>query len=163
MSVADSPVRIGRGWRGPPFRARRSRVSTRGHRARAADAQGHEPPYISHPVHVARLLERAGCSEDVFIAGLLHDVLEDADMRDGGTRQCLREAFQAFGAVTDDPTAYQAALDRLIKDEFGPTVYDLVRAVTEQKKDGGRRAALEGAQARTASSICGEPRKRSSH
>jgi (p)ppGpp synthase/HD superfamily hydrolase len=34
-------------------------------------------PYISHPYSVAILLKDAGCDEDVVIAGLLHDVVED--------------------------------------------------------------------------------------
>ncbi|GGE48045.1 guanosine polyphosphate pyrophosphohydrolase [Pullulanibacillus camelliae] len=36
-------------------------------------------PYISHPFSVAMLLSQIGCSEDVVIAGLLHDTLEDTE------------------------------------------------------------------------------------
>ena len=39
-------------------------------------------PYVAHPIHVASILARAGCSEDVVIAGVLHDVLEDGDETD---------------------------------------------------------------------------------
>lgn len=38
-----------------------------------------ELPFISHPYFVASLLERYGFSEDVVIAGLVHDVVEDTD------------------------------------------------------------------------------------
>jgi (p)ppGpp synthase/HD superfamily hydrolase len=34
-------------------------------------------PYIEHPLAVAMILDRAGFPEDVVIAGLLHDVVED--------------------------------------------------------------------------------------
>lgn len=34
-------------------------------------------PYLTHPVAVARMLRRAGYSDDIVAAGLLHDVLED--------------------------------------------------------------------------------------
>lgn len=34
-------------------------------------------PYISHPAAVGLILQKAGFSEDVIIAGILHDVIED--------------------------------------------------------------------------------------
>jgi len=37
-------------------------------------------PYISHPFSVAMLLSQADCSEEVVIAGLLHDTLEDTEV-----------------------------------------------------------------------------------
>jgi hypothetical protein len=37
-------------------------------------------PYITHPVAVVWILQSAGCEEDVIIAGLLHDVVEDAQV-----------------------------------------------------------------------------------
>lgn len=37
-------------------------------------------PFINHPLEVARLLRDAGCSEVVVAAGLLHDVVEDANV-----------------------------------------------------------------------------------
>ncbi|WP_079707766.1 HD domain-containing protein [Paraliobacillus ryukyuensis] len=36
-------------------------------------------PYIVHPYRVAMLLKSAGYQDDVVIAGLLHDVVEDTD------------------------------------------------------------------------------------
>lgn len=53
--------------------------------------KGTDVPYVVHPVHVARLLERYGFDEDVVIAGLLHDVIED-------TLTTAREVRQGFGA-----------------------------------------------------------------
>lgn len=36
-------------------------------------------PYISHPVGVGMILQKAGCSEEAIIAGILHDTLEDTE------------------------------------------------------------------------------------
>ena len=42
--------------------------------------KGTDTPYISHPYAVALLLSEAGCSEDVIIAGILHDTVEDTSL-----------------------------------------------------------------------------------
>jgi len=34
-------------------------------------------PYVTHPMHVALILARRGVDEDLIVAGLLHDVVED--------------------------------------------------------------------------------------
>ncbi|WP_239256185.1 HD domain-containing protein [Listeria ilorinensis] len=47
--------------------------------------------YFSHPLNVARILRQAGFSEDVVIAGLLHDVVED-------TLVTANEIEQEFGS-----------------------------------------------------------------
>jgi (p)ppGpp synthase/HD superfamily hydrolase len=39
--------------------------------------KGTDIPYIAHPVHVSVILIRHGFGEDLVIAGLLHDVVED--------------------------------------------------------------------------------------
>ena len=61
-----------------------------------------ESAYIEHPVTVARLLQRSGFGDDVVAAGLLHDTVEDSGVQLGD-------------------------LER----EFGPTVAQLVAAMTE--------------------------------
>lgn len=48
-----------------------------------------EIPYIIHPVAVAWHLQAAGCEEELVVAGLLHDVTEDAQV----TPEALRELF----------------------------------------------------------------------
>lgn len=53
--------------------------------------KGTDVPYIMHPVHVAMILMRHGFGEDVVIAGLLHDVVEDCDIT-------LEEIGARFGA-----------------------------------------------------------------
>jgi (p)ppGpp synthase/HD superfamily hydrolase len=62
-------------------------------------------PYIVHPCTVALRLQRYGAEEDVIIAGVLHDVVEDAGV----------------------------SLDA-IRHEFGDRVAELVAAVSEQKR-----------------------------
>ena len=66
-------------------------------------------PYIVHPVHVSVVLIRYGFPEEVAIAGLLHDVVEDQDY-----------------PLSD------------IQARFGPAVADMVAAVTEQKREAGQ-------------------------
>ena len=41
--------------------------------------KGGETPYVVHPLHVGFLLARYGAEEDVILAGLLHDVVEDSE------------------------------------------------------------------------------------
>ncbi len=47
-------------------------------------------PYISHPAVVALILAKAGFSEEVVIAGVLHDVVED-------TKYTIEEISKKFG------------------------------------------------------------------
>jgi (p)ppGpp synthase/HD superfamily hydrolase len=47
-------------------------------------------PYINHPIEVATLVARYGATEDVVVAALLHDVVEDTDVT-------LAEIAEAFG------------------------------------------------------------------
>ncbi len=53
--------------------------------------KGSHVPYIVHPIGVSKLLIEAGCDEDVVIAGLLHDTLED-------TPVTVQEIKLSFGA-----------------------------------------------------------------
>lgn len=39
--------------------------------------RGSDVPYVTHPMHVALMLARRGMDEDLIVAGLLHDVVED--------------------------------------------------------------------------------------
>ena len=39
--------------------------------------KGTNIPYIVHPMEVMQILTENGCSEDVIVAGILHDTLED--------------------------------------------------------------------------------------
>ena len=41
--------------------------------------KGTNLPYIVHPMEVMQILTENGCSENVIVAGILHDTLEDTD------------------------------------------------------------------------------------
>jgi len=60
-------------------------------------------PFIEHPIAVAELLLREGCSDEVVAAGLLHDVVEKSDT----TVEEVRERFgeivaELVGVMTED-------------------------------------------------------------
>lgn len=73
-------------------------------RAHRGHTRGHGRPYLEHPVQVAELLRDQGYDEDVCIAALLHDVIEDS----GLTVENVTETFGAqvaalVAALTEDP------------------------------------------------------------
>jgi (p)ppGpp synthase/HD superfamily hydrolase len=72
--------------------------------------KGKDIPYITHPLTVGLILSRANASEDVVIAGLLHDTIEDSK--------------------SDKKVTHEMLVER-----FGKNVADLVMSVTEQRKD----------------------------
>ena len=74
---------------------------------RHQERKGSQVPYIIHPVHVAILLMRHDFPEEVIVAALLHDVVEDTTV----------------------------TVEELARD-FGPEVARLVAAVSEQKLEG---------------------------
>lgn len=80
--------------------------SARAHRTQVR--KGSDVPYIIHPVHVAMILVAHGFDEDLAIAGLLHDTVEDC----GVSLESIAE-------------------------RFGEGVAALVNAVSEQKTDDG--------------------------
>ena len=51
--------------------------------------KGTDIPYITHPLAVGIILAKAGCSDDVIIAGILHDTIEDTSI----TLDSLRDTF----------------------------------------------------------------------
>ena len=63
------------------------RLAASGHRDQVRKGSG--IPYIEHPMAVALILDRAGFYEEVVIAGLLHDLVEDTDV----TLERVREGF----------------------------------------------------------------------
>ncbi len=50
------------------------------HAAVHQERKGTDFPYVSHPIRVAEILDRFDCSEDVVVAGFLHDTIEDTDV-----------------------------------------------------------------------------------
>ncbi len=72
--------------------------------------KGKDIAYIAHPLTVGLILARVKASENVIIAGLLHDIIEDG---------------------LEDP----GVAKQNIKDKFGEEVLDLVMSVSEKNKD----------------------------
>jgi HD domain len=96
-------------------------------------------PYIKHPVEVARILEAHGYGEDIVAAGLLHDTVEDAMYGSLDLQQRLSEAAgRGRLAVPAGAWEFRRSFLDFLTDEFGPTVFGLVMAVTESKNDGQR-------------------------
>ncbi len=71
--------------------------------------KGKDVPYIVHPLTVGLILATAGASEDIIVAGILHDTIEDSIKEKKVTEEMLTE-------------------------RFGENVYKLVRSVTEDDK-----------------------------
>lgn len=72
--------------------------------------KGKDIPYISHPLTVGLILARAGASEDVIIAGILHDTIEDS-------------------------VAHKKVSREMLEERFGAAVAELVESVTEVSKN----------------------------
>jgi (p)ppGpp synthase/HD superfamily hydrolase len=53
--------------------------------------KGTDIPYISHPFAVGMILLQAKCKEEVIIAGILHDTLEDTKTTEGDIRNKFGE------------------------------------------------------------------------
>lgn len=58
--------------------------------------KGTNIPYISHPFAVGILLVRAGCTQEVVAAGLLHDTIEDASVTLGELRERFGDRVAAI-------------------------------------------------------------------
>lgn len=119
-----------------PRVARALDVATVAHHG--AVRKGTQVPYIEHPVSVALLLESHGYQEDLVVAGLLHDTVEDTKYENADVQQRFSElAGNQRLPCPAAPMAFRDAFLEFLSEEFGPTVLDLVLAVTERKNDGG--------------------------
>jgi (p)ppGpp synthase/HD superfamily hydrolase len=90
----------------PAFSAFSSRVdaalafAARAHRAQFR--KGTDIPYIVHPVSVAFILDRHGFDEDLIMAGMLHDTVEDTDVSLDAIRAAFGDDVAALvGAVSE--------------------------------------------------------------
>ena len=101
----------------------------------AQDRKGTSIPYSAHPVHVSTILANAGLDENMVIAGLLHDVVEDV--------KPVLSVLTRLRAVypdkewADEEAALQGQLKNLIESEFGPGVLKLIEGVSERKTEKG--------------------------
>ena len=70
------------------------------HRGQRRDAD--RAPFILHPLEVAQLLSGRGCPDHVVAAGVLHDVIEDADVgQDELERRFGPEVARLVAAVSE--------------------------------------------------------------
>ncbi|MFH0785158.1 MAG: HD domain-containing protein [Pseudomonadota bacterium] len=64
--------------------------------------KGTSIPYIVHPVHVSNILSTHGFREEVVVAGLLHDVVEDNDVTVKQIEQIFgRQVSEIINVVTE--------------------------------------------------------------
>ena len=81
--------------------------------------KGTNIPYIVHPMEVMQILTENGCSEDVVIAGLLHDTVEDTDTTISEIRKSFGNAVAELVAFESEDKSKtweqrkQATIDRL--------------------------------------------------
>lgn len=72
------------------------RFSTKTHEVyQKQKRKGKDIPYITHPLTVGLILARAGAHEDIVVAGILHDTIEDCPPEKKVTREMLEERFGA--------------------------------------------------------------------
>ena len=69
--------------------------------------RGKDVPYITHPLTVGLILAHAGASEEIIIAGILHDTIEDSIPEKKVTKEMIREQFgehvaKLVESVTED-------------------------------------------------------------
>lgn len=87
------------------------RFSTKTHEVyQKQKRKGKDIPYITHPLTVGLILASAGAVEDVIVAGVLHDTIEDSPIAKKVTSPMLTE-------------------------RFGQNVVKLVLSVTEQNRE----------------------------
>ena len=60
-------------------------------------------PYISHPCAVGMLLQKEGCSEDVIIAGILHDTIEDTHFTLDDVKNSFGEKIASIVEICSEP------------------------------------------------------------
>jgi GTP pyrophosphokinase len=105
---------------------------------RDAVRKGTTRPYILHPVAVARILEEHGYGEDLVVAGLLHDTVEDAKYENEGfQRDMCKLAGDGRMPCPAGLVEFRAAYLRFLEEDFGANVLELVLGVSETKNHGG--------------------------
>ncbi|MFX0085387.1 MAG: HD domain-containing protein [Candidatus Hodarchaeota archaeon] len=75
--------------------------------------KGSSTPYIVHPIEVAIVLMKAGVSETMVIAGLLHDLMEDENVQ-------YEELMDLFGIEVADLVKIVSEPEKLRKTQKDP-------------------------------------------
>ncbi len=73
--------------------------------------KGKAVPYIVHPLEVFNILYRMGADENLLVAGLLHDVLEDTDTT-------VDELKAEFGEDVAELVEYMHSEEEVIKNKY---------------------------------------------
>jgi hypothetical protein len=116
--------------------------------------KGTDFPYVIHPIRVAEILSRFGYTEDVVVAGLLHDTIEDAGVTVDELRRCFGDRVAELVEAASEPdksldwrTRKQHTIDRvadLDTDAVALIVADKldnVRSLQDTLRARGKRAA----------------------
>lgn len=88
--------------------------------------KGKDIAYITHPMTVALILALAGANEDLIVAGILHDTIEDSTPEKKVTRDMIHDRFggdvaNLVESVTETGEGWdnrKAEVIRKIKEEF---------------------------------------------
>jgi len=64
--------------------------------------KGTDIPYFSHPAEVMQILTANGCPENVIIAGILHDTLEDTGTKPAEILECFGEGILKIVAAESE-------------------------------------------------------------
>ena len=96
--------------------------------------KGTKIPYIVHPFEVAQILTENGCSADVIIAGLLHDTIEDADVKISEIEQEFGEEVAVLvGHESEDKSKTWEERKRATIDELGSCDDDVAMCTLADK------------------------------
>jgi (p)ppGpp synthase/HD superfamily hydrolase len=87
------------------------RISARAHEQQQHHRKGTDIPYIMHPFATMLIASNATSDEDVLIACLLHDVLEDVDSHIYSQQQMQTDFGDAVLAIVKDVTKDSSAKD----------------------------------------------------
>lgn len=85
--------------------------------------KGNDIPYIYHPMEVLQILTEMGCDEDVKIAGVLHDTVEDTDTTIDDIKTSFGESVTSLvGGHTEDKskTWVERKMDDINATKAGP-------------------------------------------
>lgn len=122
--------------------------------------KGTQIPYVMHPFYVGLILDRHGFSEDVVIAGILHDVLEDPHYEAESVQLRLRAVFPELASAPFHEQAFPEAVVACLATRFGEVAMDLIGHVTEKKFDeAGKERAWETRKAEQLAALAGASRE----
>jgi len=83
---------------------------------RTQKRKGSDVPYITHPLAVSLILSRVSKDDNVIIAGILHDTIEDCEPYGSITKNLIEKKFNPeIAAIVDDLTEQDKTLPWAIR------------------------------------------------